>query len=231
MPNPLVLIADDDVGLCDLLGSYLRTSSLEVETVHTAHGALARLAIPPLPDILVLDVMLPDMDGLSALKRIRGQHDLPVLMLSARGEPVDRVVGLELGADDYLAKPCLPRELLARINALLRRRNEKPSGGDELTAGSLRLKPAERRAWVGGLELELTGAEFEILHVLTRESGRLVSRQELTERGLRRPLENFDRSVDVHVSRLRHKLAAAPDAPHIEGVRGAGYILSTAVHE
>lgn len=219
-----VLIVDDDPVLCAMLQDYLSRHQLQVEAVPSAELALQRLlpeAQPP--DILVLDLMLPGMDGLSALRRIRSVSQIPVLMLSSRGESMDRVIGLEMGADDYLSKPCVPREVLARIGALLRRTRQPPADG-ELRIGELRLQGGDRRAWLGGRELELTGAEFSVLQVLMLRQGQVVSREELTERALHRPLERFDRALDVHISRLRQKLSGA-GSPLIEAVRGAGYII------
>lgn len=218
-------MCDDDEPLCLLLADYLTRQGVQTETVHSAEAAIERLERGSTYDVLVLDLMLPGIDGLAALKTIRARHAMPVIMLSSRGESVDRVVGLEMGADDYLAKPCEPRELLARIQAVLRRARE-PDTGAELAVGALRVRPTERSAWLGASELALTGAEFSVLAELMRCAGRLVSREQLTERGLHRPLERFDRAIDVHVSRLRHKLAAAGGpAPEIESVRGAGYLL------
>ena len=223
-----VLICDDDEPLCLLLADYLGRQGFRADTVHSAEAAIERLGHGTAYDVLVLDLMLPGIDGLAALKAIRARHAMPVIMLSARGESVDRIVGLEMGADDYLAKPVEPRELLARIQAVLRRARE-PADGAELAVGALRVQPAERRAWLDGVELALTGAEFSVLAELVRNAGRLVSREQLTERGLHRPLERFDRAIDVHVSRLRQKLAkASARAPEIESVRGAGYLLKRA---
>jgi two-component system, OmpR family, response regulator CpxR len=220
-----VLICDDDEPLCLLLADYLGRQGLQVDTVHSAEGAIERLEGGHAYDAMVLDLMLPGIDGLAALKAIRARHAMPVIMLSSRGESVDRVVGLELGADDYLSKPCEPRELLARIQAVLRRARE-PDRGGEIAVGALRLQPADRSARLGDAALTLTGAEFSVLAELARCAGKLVSREQLTERGLNRPLERYDRAIDVHVSRLRQKLAqAGPAAPQIEAVRGAGYLL------
>ncbi|MDN5873644.1 MAG: response regulator transcription factor [Sinobacteraceae bacterium] len=223
---PRILIADDDRELCSLLADYLQRQELVVDSVHDAEAALAALRdAERRPDLLVLDVMMPGKDGLAALQELRAEHDLPVLMLSARGEPADRVAGLELGADDYLPKPCLPRELLARIHALLRRAS--PEEGAELAVGSLRMMPAERRAWLDSEEVNLTGAEYSLLLALARRAGHVIDKATLTQEALGRPLERFDRSIDVHVSRLRHKLADASSdaAPRIEAVRGSGYVL------
>lgn len=233
--NARILIADDDRELCALLVDYLRPEGFEIEAVHEAASALVRLDDPSTrPDLLILDVMMPGMNGLDALRELRRRHPLPVLMLSARGDPVDRVVGLELGADDYLAKPCLPRELLARVKALLRRRGEgageTDSRSEVIVIGALSIHTEQRRALIGTELLKLTGAEFGLLLVLARSRGQTVDKATLAQNGLGRPLERFDRSVDVHLSRLRHKLAdASPGArlatPSIEAVRGMGYVL------
>lgn len=220
-----ILIADDDRALCALLAEYLQREGFAVDQAHDADAALARLAQPETrPDLLILDVMMPGRDGLDALRELRLQHRLPVIMLSARGEPVDRVIGLELGADDYLSKPCLPRELLARVRAQLRR--SAPATAANVQVGSLRLQPGDRSAFVDAQELNLTGAEFQLLLALAQRAGELVDKAALTRLALGRELEKFDRSIDVHVSRLRHKLAeASADAPRIESVRGSGYLL------
>jgi two-component system response regulator CpxR len=220
-----ILIADDDRALCRLLADYLQREGFAVDVAHDGEAALARLRNPAdRPDLLILDVMMPGRDGLETLRQLRMQHRLPVIMLSARGEPVDRVIGLELGADDYLAKPCLPRELLARVRAQLRRTAPPVSG--VIQAGNLQLYPGERRAQAAGQDLSLTGAEFLLLLALAQRAGELVDKAALTRQALGRELERFDRSIDVHVSRLRHKLSeASPDAPRIESVRGSGYVL------
>ena len=221
-----ILLADDDRALAALLAEYLVQEGFAVRAVHDGDSALSALHDPSFkPDVLVLDVMMPGRDGLDTLQKLRGSHALPVLMLSARGEPLDRVIGLELGADDYLAKPCLPRELLARIRALLRRGTPHASN-QTLEAGALKLITGERRAWCGGVLLELTGAEFALLQVLLQHLGTVVDKSTLTREALGRELERYDRAIDVHVSRLRQKLAAAcAEAPQIEAVRGAGYQL------
>lgn len=222
---PRILIVDDDRALCALLADYLQREGFVVEVAHDGESALARLRQSALrPDLLILDVMMPGRDGLETLRELRMQHRLPVIMLSAKGEPVDRVIGLELGADDYLAKPCLPRELLARVRAQLRRNT--PATAANLQVGMLRLQPGDRQAFVGEQELVLTGAEFMLLLTLAQRAGELVDKASLTRAALGRELERFDRSIDVHVSRLRHKLAeASAQAPRIESVRGAGYLL------
>ncbi|MEW9572635.1 response regulator [Rhodanobacter sp. Si-c] len=225
-----ILIADDDRALCGLLAEYLRREGFAVDLAHDGEEALARLHnAAQRPDLLILDVMMPGRDGLETLRELRMKYRLPVIMLSARGEPVDRVVGLELGADDYLAKPCLPRELLARIRAQLRR-NVPGTASGELQLGVLRLLPGERRALVEEHELSLTGAEFQLLLALAQRAGELVDKAALTRLALGRELERYDRSIDVHVSRLRHKLAeASAQSPRIDAVRGAGYVLVAGV--
>jgi two-component system response regulator CpxR len=221
-----ILIADDDRELCALLADYLRSERFHVEAVHDGDAAIARLNDPAQrPDLLILDVMMPGRDGLATLRELRQKHAVPVIMLSARGEPVDRVVGLELGADDYLAKPCLPRELLARVRAQLRR-NAPP---EMLTVGALQLHAAARRATLDGKELALTGAEFSLLLALAARAGQIVDKSLLTREALGREIERFDRSIDVHVSRLRRKLMEnSPQAPRIESIRGQGYQLLVA---
>jgi two-component system response regulator CpxR len=223
-----ILIADDDRELCSLLADYLRLEGFDVDAVHDGAAALARITDAALrPDLLILDVMMPGRDGLETLRELRHAHHLPVIMLSARGEPVDRVVGLELGADDYLAKPCLPRELLARVRARLR--HSSSAAPEAVTVGRLRLNPAERRAWVESEELHLTGAEFSLLLALANRSGQIIDKAQLTRDALGRELERFDRSIDVHISRLRRKLAdASAAAPRIESIRGLGYQLIAA---
>ncbi|MEP6898843.1 MAG: response regulator [Rhodanobacter sp.] len=220
-----ILIVDDDRALCSLLTEYLQREGFVVSVAHDSEAALLQLRNPAQrPDLLILDVMMPGRDGLETLRELRLQYRLPVIMLSARGEAIDRVIGLELGADDYLAKPCLPRELLARVRAQLRRNT--PAVAGTLQVGALRLQPGERRAQVAQQELSLTGAEFMLLLTLAQRAGELVDKSVLTRIGLGRELERFDRSVDVHVSRLRHKLAeASAQSPRIESVRGAGYVL------
>jgi two-component system response regulator CpxR len=222
---PRILIVDDDRALSRLLAEYLQREGFVVDIANDGDAALLRLRDPAQrPDLLILDVMMPGRDGLDTLRELRLQHRLPVIMLSAKGEPVDRVVGLELGADDYLSKPCLPRELLARVRAQLRR--NAPATAANIQVGELRLQPGDRRALIGEVELNLTGAEFSLLLALAQHAGELVDKASLTRSALGRELERFDRSIDVHVSRLRHKLSeASATAPRIESVRGSGYLL------
>lgn len=223
-----ILLIDDDVDLAEMLKDYLEHEGFEVCAVHEGAAGMQE-ALSGNYALVVLDVMLPGMRGTEVLNRIRLQSRVPVLMLTAKGDDVDRIVGLEAGADDYVPKPCTPRELVARIRAILRRssadsRREADRG--PLTAGALSLWPEKRIAEYCGEPLELTGTEFSLLQVLISECGRIVSKKELSERGLGRPLARFDRSIDVHMSSIRQKLGNLPDgrAP-IVTVRGQGYML------
>ena len=218
-----VLLADDDIELAGMLTEYLEREGFSVTAVHDGESA-ARLAIEGRFDIVVLDVMMPRVDGVEALRRIRQAARVPVLMLTARGDDVDRIVGLELGADDYVTKPCTPRELAARLRAILRRVQAPPESAGPLSAGGLVLWPGKRRVEQRGRALELTSMEFNVLEVLMRNAGRLVTKKELSEQALGRPLARFDRSLDVHLSSIRHKLGEA--AALIRTVRGMGYHLA-----
>src|SRR2546421_5684632 len=206
-----------------MLAEYLEREGFAVTAVHDGETA-ARLAIGGTYQIVVLDVMMPRVDGVEALRRIRHSSRVPVLMLTARGDDVDRIIGLELGADDYVAKPCTPRELTARLRAILRRVQPQAGSGGPLTVGGLVLWPEKRRVeWRGG-PIELTSMEFNLLEVLMRHAGRVVSKKELSEQALGRPLARFERSVDVHLSSIRQKLGAASALIHT--VRGQGYHLA-----
>ena len=217
-----VLLADDDAELSDMLAEYLEREGFCVTAVHDGESA-ARLALEGSFQIVVLDVMMPRVDGVEALRRIRRASRIPVIMLTARGDDVDRIVGLELGADDYVTKPCTPRELAARLRAILRRVQPRADGTAPLEAGGLTLSPQKRRVEWRGRSIELTSMEFNVLEVLMRNAGRIVSKKELSEQALGRPLARFDRSVDVHQSSIRHKLGEA--AALIRTVRGMGYHL------
>ncbi len=220
-----VLLADDDAELGAMLKEYLEREGFAVTLVHDGEAA-ARAALSGGHQIVVLDVMMPKLDGVEALRRIRQSsppfNRVPVIMLTARGDDVDRIVGLELGADDYVPKPCTPRELVARLRAILRRTQPAPSGGP-LAVGALTLWPEKRRAEAAGRALELTSIEFNVLEVLMRNAGRVVSKNEISEQALGRPLARFDRSIDVHLSSIRQKLGDA--AKLIRTVRGRGYHL------
>jgi len=217
-----VLLADDDVELAGMLKEYLEREGFGVSTVHDGEAA-ARLALSGGYQIVVLDVMMPRVDGIEALRQIRQTSRVPVVMLTARGDDIDRIVGLELGADDYVPKPCTPRELVARLRAILRRAQPGANGGP-LEIGALKLWPEKRRAQWRGRELALTSIEFNVLEVLMRNAGRVVSKHEISEQALGRPLARFDRSIDVHLSAIRQKLGEG--ARMIRTVRGLGYHLA-----
>src|SRR6184192_3954013 len=198
-----ILVIDDDVELCTLVGEYLAPEGFLVECAHDGKRGL-EAAVTGEHLLVVLDVMLPGMNGFDVLRRIRGKSRVPVLLLTARGEAVDRIVGLEIGADDYLPKPFDPRELLARIRAILRRTHRSKNGGaDEVTTvGDISLSQGTRTVTCGGQEVDLTSVEFNVLELLLRNAGTVVTREELAQTALGRPLAPFDRSVDVHVSKL-----------------------------
>jgi DNA-binding response OmpR family regulator len=216
-----VLLADDDVELSGMLREYLEREGFGVSVVHDGEDA-ARLALSGSYQIVVLDVMMPKVDGIEALRLIRQSSQVPVIMLTARGDDVDRIVGLELGADDYVPKPCTPRELVARLRAILRRAQPGADGGP-IEIGGVTLWPEKRRVQWRGRELPLTSIEFNVLEVLMRNAGRVVSKHEISEQALGRPLARFDRSIDVHLSSIRQKLGDG--AKMIRTVRGLGYHL------
>jgi DNA-binding response OmpR family regulator len=216
-----VLLADDDVELSGMLREYLEREGFGVSVVHDGEDA-ARLALSGSYHIVVLDVMMPKVDGIEALRLIRQSSQVPVIMLTARGDDVDRIVGLELGADDYVPKPCTPRELVARLRAILRRAQPGADGGP-IEIGGVTLWPEKRRVQWRGRELPLTSIEFNVFEVLMRNAGRVVSKHEISEQALGRPLARFDRSIDVHLSSIRQKLGDG--AKMIRTVRGLGYHL------
>jgi two-component system response regulator CpxR len=221
-----LLIVDDDHELCSMLVEYLGPEGFAAETAGTGSAALERLSRGAL-DLVVLDVMLPELSGFEVLRRLRSVSRIPVIMLTARGEEVDRVIGLELGADDYLAKPFSPRELVARIRAVLRRMAAEPQPvAGSVTWGPLRLDLRARRAEVEGRDLELTAAELRILELLVRADTRTVSREDLMLQALGRRLLPTDRSLDTHVSNLRRKLGRLTDQVSVQSVRGSGYALT-----
>ena len=226
-----VLVVDDDLEMCAMLREYLMKEQFDVELAHDGAAAL-RVLGERRPDIMLLDVAMPSLGGFDVLRKLRGDSNLPVLMLTARDEHGDRIHGLELGADDYLTKPFNARELVARIHAILRRTQQpgaQAEGPELLHVGLLVLETGLRRTKVGEDVIALTDAEFRILELLVRSAGRVVTRSEITRRALGRRLLGLDRSVDTHVSNLRRKLG-----PRIEqttpilGVRGAGYMLGVA---
>ena len=220
-----ILIIDDDVRLATMVREYLAAAGLSVATEETATAGLARLGREPV-DALVLDVMLPDGDGFDVLRRVRATSEIPVLMLTARGDPTDRIVGLELGADDYLPKPFEPRELLARLRAILRR--QRSSGArDVLRFGRLEIDRDTRTVRVDGEERALTSHQFDLLTALAEHPGRVLSRETLLDLAKGEPLDAFDRSIDVHISRIRAAIEDEPKHPRrIITVRGAGYVFA-----
>ncbi|HLN99255.1 MAG TPA: response regulator transcription factor [Pyrinomonadaceae bacterium] len=227
-----ILIIDDDVELCELVTEYLAPLGFEIETVHRGDVGAER-ALSGKHSLVVLDVMLPGLNGFEVLRRIRAESKIPVLMLTARGDDVDRIVGLEIGADDYLPKPFNPRELTARIRAILRRaKSDEPAAqatARKLTVGDVDLDSGTRTVTRGGENVELTAVEFDLLERLLRAAGRIVTREELSLEVLRRSASPFDRSIDMHVSNLRKKLGHRFGAmERIKTVRGVGYIYAQA---
>ena len=225
-----VLVVDDDVELCDLVKEFLQPEGLQVEAVHNGNRGLER-ALSGEHALVVLDVMLPGMNGLDVLRKLRASSTVPVLLLTARGQDVDRIVGLELGADDYLPKPFNPRELVARIRAILRRKRgeapEKQAPQSSVRVGDVELNPATRTVLRGGEAVDLTAVEFNLLDVLLREAGRVVTRDELAKIALGRLFSPYDRSIDMHISKLRKKLGEdGKGGERIKTVRGVGYIYA-----
>ena len=219
-----ILIVDDDVELCRLLVERLSTEGFAIEAIHDGQHGLER-ALSHEHALVILDLMLPGMSGLDVLRRVRAQSSVPLLILTARGEDVERILGLEIGADDYLPKPFNPRELIARIRAVLRRSNRSANNGKTLMVGNIRLDPAAREAWINELPLDLTSVEFTLLEMLMLDAGRVVTREHLTETVLGRRLGPFDRVIDVHVSNVRKKLGLANSGERIKAVRGSGYLF------
>jgi two-component system, OmpR family, phosphate regulon response regulator OmpR len=227
--TPRLLLIDDDSRLASMVADYLGRSGFEVETAASLAAGRERLASNGY-DALVLDLMLPDGDGLQLCRELRGEprtRRLPLLMLTARGEPLDRIVGLELGADDYLPKPFEPRELLARVKALLRRASPQPNDDDLLRFGRLEIDLGARVARLDGKPCDLTGHQFDLLVVLAQSPGRVLSRDQIMDSLKGHPLEAFDRSIDVHISRIRAVIEDDPKAPRrVLTVRGAGYVFA-----
>lgn len=221
-----LLIIDDDTRLSAMLRDYLSGNGFTVRTAATAGAGLADLARNP-ANAVVLDVMLPDIDGFEVLRRIRAGSDVPVLMLTARGDETDRIVGLEIGADDYLPKPFSARELLARLRAILRRRSPAAAGPGILRFGRLEIDPGSRMARLDGRRCDITGHQFDILLALAESAGRILTREQLLDRVRGFGGDAFDRSVDVHVSRIRAAIEDDPKHPRrIVTVRGAGYVFA-----
>lgn len=227
-----VLLVDDDVELVTLLCAYLENDGFRVSVAYEGESGV-RSAVAAPPDIAVIDVMMPGFSGIEVLRRIRARSSLPVLMLTAKGDEDSRVLGLELGADDYVAKPCTPRELSARLRAILRRtlirmEPDTAPAPDSVRIGELTLFPAQRRISWSSKDLALTNAEFNLLEVLIHNAGQPVSKSLLSEQALGRPFQRYDRSIDVHLSSIRRKLPALSDGrPRIQAVLRKGYQLLT----
>ena len=220
-----ILLIDDDVRLHELLASYLDQNGFAVTVAADGKRGLAALEGGTF-DAVLLDVMMPGIDGIEVCKRIRGKSNIPIVMLTAKGDETDRVVGLELGADDYVAKPFSPRELLARLRAVLRRANPD-AAGERLVAGDIAIDVPGRVVTIGGKPIELTGIEFDVLVALVRRAGRVVARDALLAEAGRGDVIVGERTVDVHVSHLRQKLGDDPRSPRlIKTVRGVGYVLT-----
>ena len=228
--EPRVLLVDDDRELCQMLTEYLEVERFSVKSVHDGADALNELEAAGF-EIMILDVMLPNVGGFDVLRTIGASHATPILMLTARGDDIDRIVGLELGADDYLSKPFNPRELVARMRAILRRASHRPRPGtpDGLIVGPINLNTGTHLVHVAGKSVPLTGAEFRVLELLMRAAGQVISREAMTEAALGRKLVAYDRSIDTHISNLRRKLdLEVGKNPEIKNVRGSGYTLTWA---
>ena len=221
-----ILLADDDVELSEMLTQYLGAEGFTIEAAHDGETALAKAQTGNY-DLVILDVMMPRMNGLDVLRALRLKSLIPVLMLTARGEDVDSIVGLELGADDYLAKPCNPRVLVARVRAILRRTEAAgPAGGEaqSLALGDVEIHMGTRSVLCRGQPVAMTSTEYSVLEILMGEAGHVVSKANLSERALGRKLTRYDRSLDMHVSSLRKKLGPLDDGQErIKTVRGIGY--------
>jgi DNA-binding response OmpR family regulator len=221
-----VLIVDDDTRLSAMIADYLSGNGYTVHTAPTGLAGIADLARRA-PDAVILDVMLPDIDGLETCRRMRAVSDVPILMLTAKGEETDRIVGLELGADDYLPKPFNPRELLARLKAILRRRAGNSAGSRTHRFGRLEIDPGSRSVRVDGRDCAMTSYQFDLLVALAENAGRVLSRERLMDLVKGEELEAFDRSIDVHISRIRAAIEDDPKHPRrIVTVRGAGYVFA-----
>jgi len=220
-----VLLVEDDARLATMVADYLGEAGFRVGVAATGKAAMQSLGTEGF-DVVILDLMLPDADGLDLCRMIRAKSDIPMLMLTARGDPLDRVVGLELGADDYLPKPFEPRELLARLRAFLRRRNA-PGSADVLRFGRLEIDKGAREARIDGKRKAMTGHQFALLLTLAERAGRVLSREVLMDLTKGASLEDFDRSIDVHISRLRAAIEDDPKRPRrILTLRGAGYVFA-----
>ena len=226
-----ILIIDDDKKLCRLLADYLAPMEYETICVHTGLEGIQK-AVKGNFQVIILDVMLPGMDGFEVLKNIRRESDVPILMLTARGDETDRIVGLEMGADDYLPKPFSPRELLARLRSITRRFEKAAKRivqpiGQQIVVGDLKIDPSSRTATSGCEMIPLTSIEFDLLFLLARSAGKVLTRDHLMDMVAGRDYEIFDRSIDVHISSIRRKLGDDPKQPKfIKTIRGTGYMFA-----
>ena len=234
MPQNLLMI-EDDARLASMVGEYLEQNGFAVSNAPDGLSGMTRLSQPEgaPPDLVILDLMLPDIDGLEVCRRVRAlpsaMAQIPILMLTAKGDPMDRIIGLEMGADDYLPKPFEPRELLARVRAILRRKTEAPATGNQsqLRFGSLGIDRDARTVTVAGVACELTSYQFDLLVALAERAGRVLTRDQIMEAVRGRELEAFDRSIDVHMGRIRAAIEADPKDPkRILTVRGVGYVFA-----
>lgn len=220
-----ILLVDDDLQLCRMLAEYLQGEGFDVVTVHDGKAGVGAANAANI-DVVVMDITMPVMDGFEALRQIRKVSDVPVLMLTARGDEVDRIVGLEIGADDYLPKPFNPRELVARLRAILRRVQMTSRETGRIAQGPISIEPGSQSLFRNGEPVPVTATEFIIAELLLRSAGTVVSKEELTEKALGRRLTVYDRSLDTHMANLRKKLGAADDGSAlIKTVRGQGYIF------
>mgnify|MGYP003665353139 FL=1 len=228
-----ILLVDDDETLCALLSEFLQEEGFEVETLHSGNAATERLLQSDEFDTVVLDIMMPGMSGLDVLRNVRAKRQVPILMLTGRGDDIDRIVGLEMGADDYLGKPCNPRELSARIKAIIRRTENSLTNGAPGKAivhtllHGIELDTGARTAVVNNNILPLTSAEFNALSLLMERAGQTITKQDMTQEVLNRPLEAYDRAMDVHISRIRQKLSSEGINDVIKSIRGVGYQMLT----
>lgn len=222
-----ILLVDDDAQLCQLLSEFLTGAGFETDYILDGQEAIDRIQAGHHYDAMVLDIMMPMVSGFDVLKAVRSDHDIPIIMLTGRGDDIDRILGLEMGADDYLGKPCNPRELSARLNAILRRsqkREATPENTTPVTYGGLSLNTATLEVLVFGERAEFTHAEFRVLQLLVQHVGQTLTKEHLTQEVLQRKLTSYDRSIDVHISRVRQKLQQYSSLHiSIKSIRGIGY--------
>lgn len=232
MTQPKILLVDDDRDLTGMLTEYLVSEGFDCRALSDGQAAIDAMEANQF-DAVVLDIMMPGTSGLEVLRKVRQHSDMPILMLTGRGDDIDRILGLEMGADDYLGKPCNPRELAARIRAVLRRSqpSQNLTADPPLSIHGIQLDSGALTVAVQGRTLNFTSAEFKALHCLMRAAGTVLSKQHLTETVLQRRLEAYDRAMDVHISRIRHKLASAGVRDVIKSVRGSGYQMISGPEE